>query len=219
MAQLLDRYRPPLRSHLVSRKHIDPEQADELLQSFLLRQVLERELIGSADQQRGRFRTFLLTALDRFVFNELRNERVRQRRVGGSELLAEAEEVPEGAAQPDEVFDVAWARGVLAESLRRMREECRGLGRPTIWGVFRARVLRPIFTARDPEPYAQVVERLGFASPTHASNALITSKRMFVRVLRAVVGEYERGEADVEAEIADLRRILSASRAGRPGRR
>lgn len=214
LSRLLERYRPPLRSHLICRKRLETERADDLLQSFIARQVLARELCALADRQRGRFRTFVLTALDRFVFNELRNERVRQRHLQSSGCEGSLSQIADSCDRHD-AFDIEWARVVLAQALRRMRQECRGLGRATIWAIFRARILRPIFTDRQPESYDRLVHRLGFASPSQASNALITSKRMFVRTLRAVVGEYEMGEADVDAELADLREILSGSRAGR----
>ena len=213
LSRLLGRYRPPLRSHLISRKRLDQDRADDLLQSFITRQVLERELFARADQERGRFRTFLLTALDRFVFNELRDENVRERHVRHCD--EQTEDVVAAASEPQDRFDIEWAREVLAEALHRMRQECRGLGKQTTWEVFRARVLRPILTGGEPEPYGQLVERLNFLSPAQASNALITSKRMFVRILRGVVGEYEIEPAQVDAEIADLREILSRGRAGR----
>src|SRR5207237_1804173 len=46
LGRLLERYRPPLRSHLICRKQLDPDRADELLQSFIAAQVLERELFA-----------------------------------------------------------------------------------------------------------------------------------------------------------------------------
>jgi hypothetical protein len=54
-----------------------------------------------------------------------------------------------------------------------------------------------------------VVVRFGFKSPTEASNALVTAKRMFVRALRSVVAEYATDEAGINGEIEELRAILS----------
>ena len=42
-----------------------------------------------------------------------------------------------------------------------------------------------------------------------ASNVLITAKRTFVRVLRGLVGEYEQDETQIDAEIADLQKVLA----------
>ena len=82
-------------------------------------------------------------------------------------------------------------------------------GRSAYWSVFDCRVVAPIFDGVEALPYDQVVERFGFRSPTEASNALVTAKRMFVRALRAVVAEYARDEDGIDREIEELRAILS----------
>src|SRR5437762_6995431 len=64
---LLRRYMPALRARLVIEKGIQADAAGDLLNGFLADKVLERDLVARADRSRGRFRTFLLTALDRYV--------------------------------------------------------------------------------------------------------------------------------------------------------
>ena len=49
------------------------------------------------------------------------------------------------------------------------------------------------------------------ASPSQATNTLVTANRMFVRVLRAVVRDYVASDEEVDEEIVELRRILAAS--------
>jgi hypothetical protein len=58
-------------------------------------------------------------------------------------------------------------------------------------------------------PYQQLVRELGLQSPAQAANVLITGKRMFIRCLRAVVGEYEVSEAQLDAEIGEIRQIIA----------
>ena len=113
------------------------------------------------------------------------------------------------ADSPSDVFDVAWARELLGEVLRRMEAECDGARRREIWGVFESRILRPILDNAATLPYEQLVKRFGFRSPTQAANALVTAKRMFARTLRTVVSEYALGEQAVESEIRDLQHILA----------
>jgi hypothetical protein len=45
---------------------------------------------------------------------------------------------------------------------------------------------------------------------------LVTAKRMYVRVLRSVIGEYARDEQEIDDELADLQAILA--RCGRAAR-
>ncbi|MCZ7591643.1 MAG: hypothetical protein M5U15_05600 [Kiritimatiellae bacterium] len=61
------------------------------------------------------------------------------------------------------------------------------------------------------DTYAEIVQRLQFATPMQASNALTTVKRMFERTFRAVVQEYTGDDRDVDREIAELRKILTDS--------
>lgn len=65
---LLNRYWKPVYSYL-RRLGYDNEQAKDLTQSFFHEVVLGRELIRKADRSKGRFRSFLLTALKRYLIN------------------------------------------------------------------------------------------------------------------------------------------------------
>ena len=62
MNDLLKKYWKPVYCYL-RRKGFDNERAKDLTQGFFLEIVLKRALIEHADKSRGRFRTFLLTAL------------------------------------------------------------------------------------------------------------------------------------------------------------
>ena len=63
-----------------------------------------------------------------------------------------------------------------------------------------------------PPPYEELVSRFGLTSPSQASNLLVTGKRTFARVLRSLVAEYAKEDADIDQEIADLTEILSKAR-------
>src|SRR4051812_13502678 len=65
LEKLCSAYWYPLYAHVRRRGH-DAEAARDLTQGFFA-ELLSRQSIGSADPNRGRFRTFLLTALDNFV--------------------------------------------------------------------------------------------------------------------------------------------------------
>ena len=104
---------------------------------------------------------------------------------------------------------MAWARSVISEALRQMQAECESSGRTDLWGVFQCRVVGPILEGAPPVDYRELVERFGFQSPTQASNALTTAKRMYARALRSAVGEYARDEHEIESEIEELKGILA----------
>lgn len=206
---LLRRYAPAMTAHLVRRKRVPPDRADDLVQGFIADKVLEKRLVGTADPDRGRFRTLLLTALDRYAVSTYRAASA-QKRGGGNVASLEALGAP--AAGPDgpaDAFDVDWARGVLDQALTRMRSHCTQSGRDDLWGVFCDRLLTPTLERTAPPPYETLVERYAIATPAQAANLLITGKRMFARTLKEVIAEYAGDDDDaVGGEMDDLLRVL-----------
>ena len=92
------------------------EDAEDLTQSFFA-SLIEKDLIACADESRGRLRTFLLTAFQRFAISTWRREN-RMKRGGGAFFTAlddlECTLISDEA--PDSAYDRAWAAGLLAEA-------------------------------------------------------------------------------------------------------
>ncbi|CAN5553496.1 hypothetical protein BH09PLA1_BH09PLA1_18250 [soil metagenome] len=201
LSELLRCYLPAMRSHLVRRQRISPERAEDLLQGFIVRKILEYDLIARADQARGKFRTLLLTSLDNFVRNELG----RPVRDAGGQV---PDELPDDSELPGADFDVPWAQALLGQAIQRMQAQGANEGRADGWGVFDARILGPTLRDEPTLEYSQLVARFRFKSPAQASNVLITGKRMFERILRSLVAEYAE-ESEIDEEINDLRNVLA----------
>ncbi len=214
LGELLDRYLPALRAHLVYTMRVHPDQADDLIQGFVADKILQGDLIARARRDRGKFRTLLLTALERYAISEFRRVTSVRRAPSGGPLVSLESMPPDAdasAAMPaaSTDFDLAWIREIVSETLRRVEHDCRTSGRVHYWLLFQNRVVQPILEGLQPEPYAEMVVRLGFVSPVQAANALFTVKRMFERTFRSVVWEYTGSEPDVDKEIRELRAILA----------
>ncbi|MDY0168608.1 MAG: hypothetical protein RBS80_18820 [Thermoguttaceae bacterium] len=211
METLLPKYLSALVAHVQYRWSSPREQAEDLVQGFVANVVLEKELIATADQQRGKFRTLLLTALDRFVSNQFRGQRAKKRCPAAGPLRPYDERLAVEKAVPDPslAFDVEWARTVVAEALQRMCGECRASNRMDVWEVFRCRVVEPLMEGAAVPDYREIVQRFGFQSPSQASNVLITGKRMYARLLKGVVAQYAGGGCDSESEIRGLQATLA----------
>ncbi|CAN5351891.1 sigma factor [soil metagenome] len=212
LGQLLFRYMPALRAHLILKKRFKPDRADDILQGFIADKVVAQETIAYADRERGKFRTFLCTALDHYAVSQIRHDRAKKRAPG--EGVADIDEAPEAAhpdSTPADSFDVEWARTVVTQTMDQMRAECEKSDRADVWQIFDARVIGPTIRGEDPPDYETLVARTGAASPLQLSNLLVTAKRMFIRTLRDVVSEYARDEEELEEEIRDLRKILGAA--------
>lgn len=211
LTELLNRYLPALRAHLVVMRRMPPDRADDILQGFIAAKVLEGDLVAKADRQRGRFRTYLLTCLERYAVGVIRQETAKKRSPGEG-MIEDIGEHAETLGAPGlnaEAFDLAWAKEVIAEALRRLRAECERDGKQGHWKVFERRVVLPILEGEGPVSYAELVEQLGFKSPMQASNVLLSAKRMFARTLKGVIGEYVSGEDEVAAEMDELHAILA----------
>src|SRR5262245_10502995 len=83
LAELCQTYWYPLYA-FARRKGFQPSDAQDLTQGFFV-QLLEGEFLQRADPSRGRFRTFLLTAFQRFLVNQ--NERGAALKRGGGQSI------------------------------------------------------------------------------------------------------------------------------------
>jgi len=215
---LLRQYLPALRARLVVERGIHPDKTEDLLQGFIADKILERELLARADQTLGRFRSFILTSLDRYLVDQSRSALTQRNNPCQGPMLALSEVgdfAPTGGRRRfQDGFDQAWGKQVIAEAIDRMRKECEGLGRSDLWGVFQARVLGPTIDGAPAMPYDDLVRQFGFSSPEQASNVLVTAKRMFARMFRAVVAECAQDGPDAEAELTELRVALAGGSAG-----
>ena len=211
LGRVLFRYMPALTAHLLTRRGLSKDAAEELVQDFVCEKVLADDLIAKASPRRGRFRHFLVAALEHHVVSRWRFNAARKRRPATLSSLDSAGEpaAPSPGGKQSDVFDEAWARQVLAETLDRLKAHCSELAKHDVWGVFEARILLPALTGSAPVGYARLVKQYGFATPVQAANAAITARRMFARFLRAVVSQYVSDESAVDEEIRDLRRILA----------
>ncbi len=214
VGELLARYWKPVYCYLRS-KGFNNEAAKDLTQGFFHEVVLGRGLIQRAESNRGRFRTLLLTALDRYITSWRRADAAQKRRPAEGIVPLEGAEgarLPEPAhsARPDEVFHHAWAAALLDDVLSELERECAATGKRKHWEVFRARVLTPIMENVEPVPLTVLCERHGIDSEMTASNMIVTVKRRFQAILRSRIRRFVNSDDEVDEEIRDLIAALSS---------
>jgi DNA-directed RNA polymerase specialized sigma24 family protein len=210
---LLLRYWKPVYCYL-RRKGQDNESAKDLAQGFFQDVVLGRELIQRAESSKGRFRTFLLTALDRYVTSEHRAAMAQKRRpeagiVSLDNLGAVNVPEPSPSATPEDAFNQAWASALLDAVLNEVETECRATGKDKHWAVFRARVVGPIMDSAEPVPVPELCKQYDIESEMTASNMIVTVKRHFQNVLRRHVRQFVDSEDEIDQEIGELIGMLS----------
>lgn len=212
LQNILAQYLPALKEFVIGRFKVDPDRADDLMQSFVLEKILKKELISQADQKRGRFRSFLLNAIYNFVISEQRRadaqKRIPQQALVSVDQGLDGEGIQIIDPETKQQFDRTFMKQVLAEVIDRMRHHCEKIKRPEIWEVFQVRLLNPALAGDKPLDYDKLVQRFGFRSPIHASNILMSGKRMFARVLKSVVGQYSLNNEEFDEEIRYLQNFL-----------
>lgn len=218
LRELLERYWKPVYCYLRSKGY-DREDAKDLTQGFFCEIVLGRGLIQQADRAKGRFRTFLLKALGRYVANVQRADQAKQRMPEGGLVRLEGisgRNVPEPLhfGTPPEIFDYAWASALLDQVLSEVAGECRQTGKATHWKVFRAKLLQPIMTDAQSPSLADLCKKHRIANEAKASNMIITVKRRFEAILRRHVRLLVDSDAEVYEEIRYLMKVFSGRRAG-----
>lgn len=210
LEHLVRQYSPALRQYLQTKFGFDSSTADDFVQGFLVDKVLKRDLIARAEEGKGKFRTFLVTAIYRYTVDKLRREKSRKRSPEngfvGLDLVPEGE--PALTVEDRAEFDNVFVRQVLATAVHRLSQYCSAHDHAAAWTVFYDRVLAPALDISEVKPYTNLVSELGLGSEVEARNLLVTAKRIFRRELEAVVTEYSNDSAEVEAELADLRRLL-----------
>src|SRR5690606_19110811 len=162
LSELCQAYWLPLYT-FARRSGNTPADAEDLVQGFLMKAVSDR-LFARADAERGRLRTFLLTAFRRYARDEFRKTLAEKR--GGGEVvsldLIEAERwyvaagEPEGES-PEQAYDRQWALTLLERTCRRLEEIFAAKGKAR---EFQA--LRPFLTGTGgSDDYAAVASGIG----------------------------------------------------------
>lgn len=213
MNDLLKKYWKPVYCYL-RRKGFDNEQAKDLTQGFFQEIVLERALIEHADKSRGRFRTFLLTALQQYIAEVHRKENSRKAKPKGSLLSLnemEISQIPEAPAEfsPEESFHYAWAAQLLDQLLEEVEEKCRADGKAIHWQVFHDRVLKPIMESTKAPLMEQICRQYNIESSGKASNMIVTVNRRFHAALTRHIRRSVVQDCEVEEEFQELIEIFA----------
>jgi len=213
--ELLRRYWKPVYCYLRHKGYAN-EPAKDLTQGFFCEIVLNHELIQRADQARGRFRTFLLTALDHYVSSVHRKETAKKRMPIDGVRQMEGTDLPAAPSEmrPDQVFCYAWATAFLDEVMAQVKQECHHTNTSIYWEVFREKIVTPILEDTEPPPLAVICAKYGIDGGSKASNMIVTVKRRFRAAIERCLREVVKSDSEVEEELNDLLKILCESGAG-----
>jgi len=194
----------------VRRQGHSPHDAQDLTQEFFAR-LLQKDYLQAAGRDKGRFRTFLIVALKRFLANEWDRARA-QKRGGGQVLLsldtetAEARYQTEPAADlsADRIFERRWALTLLDRAMTRLRDEFGAAGKAQDFEK-----LKPCLTAdRGEIAYTEIARALGVNEPA-ARVAVHRLRKRFREVFREEIAHTVANPADIDDEVRYLVSVLA----------
>ena len=207
-AKLCQAYWYPLYFYVRRLGH-SPEDAHDLTQGFFAR-LLEKNYVATADREKGKFRSFLLLLVKRFLAREWARAN-RQKRGGGVELIpldlerTENRYVTEPADElsPDRAFDRHWAQVLLARVTDRLQAQCVAEGKGHLFAE-----LRPFLSGESEETYEAAARRVQI--PKATLKVLVHRfRRRYEQLLREEIAPTVASPEEVEDEIRALFAALS----------
>ncbi len=194
----------------VRRKGHSAHDAQDLTQAFFAR-LLEKNYVAQANRERGRFRTYLLTAFTHFLSDEWDKAR-RLKRGGGRELIsfdaASAEEryLLERVDHLDaaKLYERRWVTTLFDKVLGRLELEFRESGKGELFDGLKGFLLGEDTGSR----YAESGLRLGMKEDA-VKQAVHRMRRRYRELFREEIAQTVAGPNEVEDELNYLYAVLN----------
>lgn len=200
----------PLYAYVRRRGH-DVEEARDLTQGFFA-VLLEKNYVAAADTNRGRFRTFLLSALGHYLTNEWHRTNAKKRGGGTARFSLDALdaedryrlEPADAAASPERFYDRRWAEAILATVLAQLRREFEDTGRGQRFDDLKGHLLGDA----DAVPYEVLAARMGIGQGGVRS-VIHRMRKRFATLTRNEIAQTVTTPEEVEDEIRHLFQSLA----------
>ncbi len=208
LATLCQTYWNPVYA-FIRRSGYTRDQSQDLTQGFFAL-LLEKQYLRDADQERGRFRSFLLTAVKHFLANEW--DRAHAVKRGGGQvpvsidvLQAETWYGPAAVedATPERLFERRWALSLLEHVMGRLRADYSAMGKAEQFGRLEALLARDAEDAR----YEAVAAEMGVSAGA-LRMSLHRLRRKYRHVLRAEIAETVSTPEEIDEEIRFLMSVV-----------
>lgn len=210
LSELCQSYWAPVYAFIRCRGY-RAHDAQDLTQAFFA-ELLAGEQVAAADQNRGRFRTYLKTLVRNFLTDEHRAA-TALKRGGGVRTVSMDPNLIEShwsgrtePNNPDVEFEREWANEVLRRVLELLEQEHRDKGRLDLWLATRS-----FLTPGSKVPaYDELSEQTGF-SVTALKVAVHRTRERFRELLRATVSDTLLDPSETDAEILTLMQALAGN--------
>jgi len=209
LEKLCQAYWYPLYAYVRRRGH-PAQDAQDLTQAFFAR-LLERNWVGDADRERGRFRTFLLTAMSRFLADEWDKVRAQKRGGGIAHLPVQLDTAetryghePVDNCTPEQCYERRWALALLDTVLQGLRAEYEREGNGELFATLNSSLIG----GRESQPYVQLAAKLGMNEGA-VKVAVHRLRKRYRQLLRAEIAETMVGTENLDEELRHLVAVLA----------
>jgi len=194
----------------IRRRGYGVEDAQDLTQGFFT-QLLERHSFARAAPGKGRFRSFLLAALNYYLADE--HDRARAQKRGGGQVIlsfdAQTAEQryrlePADHVSPDKAFERQWALALLDQVLARLEQEFRAAGKATLFQRLRGFLVAG--TAE--ESYADAAKDLGMTGEA-VKKAVHRLRQRYSELFREEIAHTVENPAEVDDEMRHLCALMA----------
>ena len=199
----------PLYAYCRRRGHAEAD-AENLVQGFFC-YLIEHSVVGTADPERGRFRSFLLKSLSNFINQHWRSEHTLKR--GGQvRILSLDQEDFEQQYQealgeqgtPELFFERRWVETLMNRVIGQLRQHYVSADRTELFEL-----LKPFLAGGVPK--GEFASRLNMTEAAIAM-ALSRMRKRYGQVFRQMVAETLADPNDVEDELRRLMSVLADTR-------
>ena len=208
---LISTYWKPVYCYL-RRKGYQNEQAKDLTQDFFCEVVISRDLAVKMDRTKGRFRAYLLTALNRYLINAAEKQNAQKRMPASKIVSLNQFDMPDiedcSHPDPEHTFNYHWLASMLEEVLNQVEALCRRDQLSVHWQVFNERILQPILNNTQPPSMDEICRALNIENPAKASNMTVTVKRRFQNALKRAIRNSVSSEGEFQEELDVLLSIF-----------
>ena len=204
LEQLCSTYWFPLYA-FVRRRGLESHQAADLTQGFFA-DLLGRQDLRAIDPQKGRFRSFLLSAIKNFVANQI-DHQTAQKRGGDVKTLAMDFEQADQRLQlepyhertPESVFLRQWALTLIDQARDAVRREYTQSNKEQLFELLQ------VFLSGDPADlsYREAGQKLDKTEGA-IKVAVHRLRRQFHKQIRAEISRTVETETEIDSEIQDL---------------
>lgn len=209
LASLCQSYWYPLYAY-VRRRGFTPHDAQDLTQEFFAR-LLEHRWLGQADPERGRFRTFLLSALTHFLANEWDKARAKKRGAGAQPVPLQFDtaetrygQEPADPVTPEQCYERQWALALLERVLENLEKENVAEAKGEVFKVLR----QCLVGDRQALAYAALGEQLGMSEGA-VKVAVHRLRQRYRALLREEIAHTVSTPGEVEGEMKYLFQVLA----------